>query len=40
MITETKTVKSSEPFGITVAPNGDPWYTMLAASKIAVLQLR
>ena len=39
-ITETKTVKGSEPFGITVAPNGDPWYTMFAAGKIATLQLR
>jgi len=24
----------------TVAPNGDPWYTMMAANKIATLQLR
>ena len=40
VITEAKAVKGSEPLGITVAPNGDPWYTMLAASKIATLQLR
>src|SRR5919107_3344707 len=40
VITEGKVVRNSEPFGITVAPNGDPWYTMLAANKIATLQLR
>ena len=40
VITEAKAVKGSQPFGITVAPNGDPWYTMLAASKVATLQLR
>ena len=28
------------PFGITVAANGDPWYTMMASNKIAKLQLR
>ena len=39
-ITEAKAVKGSQPFGITVAPNGDPWYTMFAADKIATLQLR
>jgi hypothetical protein len=33
-------VKGSGPFGITVAPNGDPWYTMMAANKVATLQLR
>ena len=22
------------------APNGDPWYTMMAANKLATLQLR
>jgi len=40
IITEAKAVKTSQPFGITIAPNGDPWYTMFAASKIATLQLR
>ena len=40
VITEGKVVKGSGPFGITVAPNGDPWYTMMAANKIATLQLR
>ena len=45
VITESKVVRNSEPFGITVAPdgdpsNGDPWYTMLSANKIATLQLR
>jgi streptogramin lyase len=40
VITEAKVVKGSQPFGITVAPNGDPWYTMFAASKVATLQLR
>jgi streptogramin lyase len=39
-ITEGKAVKGSGPFGITVAPNRDPWYTMMAANKIATLQLR
>jgi hypothetical protein len=39
-ITEGKVVKGSEPFGITVAPDGDPWYTMFEANKIATLQLR
>jgi streptogramin lyase len=38
--TQSKAVKGSEPFGITVAPNGDPWFTMLSADKIATLQLR
>ncbi len=41
VITATsKVVRGSEPFGITVAPNGDPWFTMLGADKIATLQLR
>jgi streptogramin lyase len=40
VITESKVVRGSQPFGITVAPTGDPWYTMFAASKIATLQLR
>jgi streptogramin lyase len=37
---ESKVVKGSEPFGITVAPDGNPWFTMLSADKIATLQLR
>ena len=37
---ELKAVKGSEPFGITVASNGDPWFTMLSADKIATFQLR
>lgn len=40
VITETKAVKGSEAFGITVDAAGDPWYTMMAANKIAELQLR
>ena len=41
VITEGKVVKNSEPFGITVEPNGGaPWYTLSAANKIATLQLR
>jgi streptogramin lyase len=40
VITEGKVVKNSEPFGITVASDNDPWYTMLEANKIATLQLR
>lgn len=40
VVTEGKVVKNSEPFGITVRPNGangDPWYAMLEANKIARL---
>ena len=40
VITETKTIKASDPLFIAVAPNGDPWYTMEAADKVATLQLR
>ena len=40
VITETKIVKGSEPFGITVDAEGDPWYTMMSANKIAEFQLR
>ena len=40
VITETKVVKGSEPLEITVAPDGSPWYTMLAANKIGTFQLR
>lgn len=36
---ESKVVKGSEPFGITVATNGNPWYAMLSADKVATLQL-
>ena len=39
-ITEGKVVKGSAPFGITVQPDGDPWYTMFSADKVAELQLR
>ena len=39
-ITETKVVKGSQPFGITVEPDGDPWYTLFAADRIAEFQLR
>src|SRR5262245_22680420 len=39
VITEGKVVKSSGPFDITVASNGNPWYTMMAANKIATQQL-
>jgi streptogramin lyase len=40
VITEAKTVRNSGPFGIVVAPNNDPWYTMMDANKVATLQLR
>jgi streptogramin lyase len=40
VITEAKVVKGSEPFGITVDPDGHPWYTMMSANKIAEVQLR
>ena len=38
--TESKVVKGSEPFGITVDAEGDPWYTLFAANRIAEFQLR
>ncbi|HJQ27881.1 MAG TPA: hypothetical protein VJ827_00955 [Rubrobacter sp.] len=37
---QSKTVKGSEPFGITVPSDGNPWFTMLSADKIANLKLR
>jgi streptogramin lyase len=40
VITESKVVKGSEPFGITVDAGGEPWYTMFAANRIAEFQLR
>ena len=38
--TRSKAVRGSEPFGITVASNGAPWFTMLSADKIATFQSR
>ena len=40
VITEGKAVKNSEPFGITVDAEGDPWWALSAANKIGELQLR
>jgi streptogramin lyase len=37
---QSKAVKGSETFGITVATNGNPWFTMMSANKIATFQLR
>jgi virginiamycin B lyase len=38
VITEGKSVKGSEPFGITIGPDGQSvWYTMMSANKIARL---
>jgi streptogramin lyase len=37
---QSKAVKGSETFGITVASNGNPWFTMMSANKIATFQLR
>jgi hypothetical protein len=39
VITEARAVKGGDPFGITVDEEGDPWYVMVAANKIAELQL-
>ncbi|MFE5673195.1 hypothetical protein ACFQ58_16475 [Agromyces sp. NPDC056523] len=39
VITEGRAVKGSEPAGITVAPDGDPWYAMREADKIGTLLL-
>ena len=40
VITEAKAVKNSETFRITVALDGSPWFTMMAANKITTVQLR
>jgi streptogramin lyase len=40
IMASSKVVQGSEPLGITVAPDGNPWFTMLSANKIATLQLR
>ena len=40
LMAESKEVKGSETFGITVDNLGNPWYTMMAANKIAEFQLR
>jgi virginiamycin B lyase len=37
---QSKAVKGSETFGITVASDGNPWFTMMSANKIATFQLR
>ncbi|HEX2739905.1 MAG TPA: hypothetical protein VHM69_05615 [Rubrobacter sp.] len=37
---EGKIVKNSNPLGITIGPDGNPWYAMESANKIATLQLR
>jgi virginiamycin B lyase len=39
VITEGKVVKGSGPFDIAIDAGGDPWYTMMAANKIAEFQL-
>ena len=36
---ESKVIKRSEPSGIAVDPEGDPWFTMLGADKIAEFDL-
>ena len=36
----SKAVKGSEPQGIVVATNGDPWYVDSAGGKVAALRLR
>jgi virginiamycin B lyase len=41
VITEGKSVRGSEPFGITIGPDGQSvWYTMMSANKIARLTSR
>ena len=39
VITEGKAVRNSDPFGITIGPGDNPWYTMSSANKIARLTL-
>lgn len=36
---QSKAIKGSTPFGITVTAAGDPWFTMLDANKIAKLDV-
>jgi virginiamycin B lyase len=41
VITESKSVRGSEPFGITIGPDGQSvWYTMMSANKIGRLTPR
>jgi streptogramin lyase len=40
VISESKVVKGSQPFGITADAEGDPWYTMMSANRIGEFQLR
>ena len=40
VISEGRVVKASEPSGVTVAPDGNPWYAELGTNKIAELQLK
>jgi streptogramin lyase len=41
VITEGRSVNNSEPFGVTISPDGQSvWYAMPAANKIAVLTPR
>ncbi len=36
----SKVAKGSEPLGITVAPDSNPWFSMLSADKIATVGRR
>ena len=40
LMNESKAVKGSETFGITVDSLGNPWYTLMFANKVAEFQLR
>ena len=37
VVTESKIVRGSQPFGIVVADDGNPWYAMSSADKIGTL---
>ncbi|HKE69925.1 MAG TPA: hypothetical protein VKB55_11750, partial [Nocardioidaceae bacterium] len=37
VVTESKVVRGSQPFGIVVADDGNPWYAMSSADKIGTL---
>lgn len=39
IVEQSKTIKNSTPFGIIVTADGDPWFTMLDANKIAKLDV-
>lgn len=39
IVAQSKAIRGSTPFGITVTAGGDPWFTMIDANKIAKLDI-